>query len=146
MGSIRRCYDNTCKNKNNDFFHTGDIGVIDADGFLKITDRKKEMFKTSGGKYIAPAVIEGEMKQSLFIEQMMVVGESKRMAAAIIQPNFDYIASWIKEKNIVGSIDEITSNQELINAIQKDIDHHNEKFGQWEKIKKFESCSHFYIR
>mgnify|MGYP006080677945 CR=1 FL=1 len=121
-----------------DFFHTGDIGVIDADGFLKITDRKKEMFKTSGGKYIAPAVIEGEMKQSLFIEQMMVVGESKRMAAAIIQPNFDYIASWIKEKNIVGSIDEITSNQELINAIQKDIDHHNEKFGQWEKIKKFE--------
>ncbi|MDA9685510.1 long-chain fatty acid--CoA ligase [Flavobacteriaceae bacterium] len=121
-----------------DFFHTGDIGVIDADGFLKITDRKKEMFKTSGGKYIAPAVIEGEMKQSLFIEQMMVVGESKRMAAAIIQPNFDYIASWIKEKKIVGSVDEITSNQELINAIQKDIDHHNEKFGQWEKIKKFE--------
>ena len=74
-----------------DYFHTGDIGEIDADGFLKITDRKKEMFKTSGGKYIAPALIEGQMKQSLFIEQMMVIGEGQKMPAALIQPNFEYI-------------------------------------------------------
>ena len=121
-----------------DFFHTGDIGIIDSDGFLKITDRKKEMFKTSGGKYIAPAVIEGEMKQSSFIEQIMVVGEGERMAAAIIQPNFDFVDNWMKEKNIVKSTDEIGNNIDLINAIQKDIDFHNEKFGQWEKIKKFE--------
>ena len=124
-----------------DFFHTGDIGIIDSDGFLKITDRKKEMFKTSGGKYIAPAVIEGEMKQSLFIEQIMVVGESKRMAAAIIQPNFEYIENWMKEKNIQEKIDEIYRNDKLINEIQKDIDIHNEKFAQWEKIKKFELTS-----
>ena len=118
-----------------DFFHTGDIGIIDSDGFLKITDRKKEMFKTSGGKYIAPAVIEGEMKQSLFIEQIMVVGESQRMAAAIIQPNFDFIDNWMKEKNIVSN--DLSKNPDLINAIQKDIDVYNEKFGQWEKIKTF---------
>ena len=124
-----------------DFFHTGDIGIIDSDGFLKITDRKKEMFKTSGGKYIAPAVIEGEMKQSLFIEQIMVVGESKRMAAAIIQPNFEYIENWMKENNIQEKIDKIYKNKKLINEIQKDIDIHNEKFAQWEKIKKFELTS-----
>jgi len=121
-----------------DFFHTGDIGIIDSDGFLKITDRKKEMFKTSGGKYIAPAVIEGEMKQSLFIEQIMVVGESEKMAAAIIQPNFEYVKSWIKERKINDSFDDICNNVDLINAIQKDIEHHNQKFGQWEKIKRFE--------
>jgi len=124
-----------------DFFHTGDIGIIDSDGFLKITDRKKEMFKTSGGKYIAPAVIEGEMKQSLFIEQIMVVGESKRMAAAIIQPNFEYIENWMKENNIQEKNEKIYRNDKLINEIQKDIDIHNEKFAQWEKIKKFELTS-----
>ena len=121
-----------------DFFHTGDIGVIDSDGFLKITDRKKEMFKTSGGKYIAPAVIEGEMKQSLFIEQIMVVGEGEKMAAAIIQPNFEYLTSWMKEKNINMSLQEICNNSSLLDHIQSDIDFHNSKFGQWEKIKKFE--------
>ena len=121
-----------------EFFHTGDIGVIDSDGFLKITDRKKEMFKTSGGKYIAPAVIEGEMKQSLFIEQIMVVGEGEKMAAAIIQPNFEYLTSWMKEKNINMSLQEICNNSSLLDHIQSDIDFHNSKFGQWEKIKKFE--------
>ena len=121
-----------------EFFHTGDIGVIDSDGFLKITDRKKEMFKTSGGKYIAPAVIEGEMKQSLFIEQIMVVGEGEKMAAAIIQPNFEYLTSWMKEKNINMSLQEICNNSSLLDNIQSDIDFHNSKFGQWEKIKKFE--------
>jgi len=123
-----------------EYFHTGDIGEIDSDGFLKITDRKKEMFKTSGGKYIAPAVIEDQMKQSLFIEQIMVVGEGKRMAAAIIQPNFEYINNWIKEKNINRNetFVDICSDINLITAIQKDIDFHNENFGQWEKIKRFE--------
>ena len=121
-----------------DFFHTGDIGIIDSDGFLKITDRKKEMFKTSGGKYIAPAVIEGEMKQSLFIEQIMVVGENEKMAAAIIQPNFEYVKSWVKEKKINDSFDDICNNADLISAVQNDIEYHNQKFGQWEKIKKFE--------
>jgi len=85
----------------NGYFHTGDIGEIDHEGFLKITDRKKEMFKTSGGKYVAPQLLENRCKQSRFIEQIMVVGEGEKMPAAIIQPNFDHINSWAKKKNIV---------------------------------------------
>ena len=123
-----------------DFFHTGDIGEFDADGFLKITDRKKEMFKTSGGKYIAPALIEGVMKQSLFIEQIMVVGEAQKMPAALIQLNFEYVKEWLKSKgqkiNLTNA--QCAENQQIINQIQKDIDRYNEQFGKWEKIKKFE--------
>ncbi len=124
-----------------DYFHTGDIGEIDADGFLKITDRKKEMFKTSGGKYIAPALIEGQMKQSLFIEQMMVIGEGQKMPAALIQPNFEYISEWIKEHKIDCPADDlkaICNNEKLLAAVQADIDHHNQTFGKWEQVKKFE--------
>ena len=124
-----------------DYFHTGDIGEIDADGFLKITDRKKEMFKTSGGKYIAPALIEGQMKQSLFIEQMMVIGEGQKMPAALIQPNFEYIGEWIKDHKIDCPTDDlkaICSNEKLLAAVQADIDQHNQIFGKWEQVKKFE--------
>ncbi len=124
-----------------DYFHTGDIGELDADGFLKITDRKKEMFKTSGGKYIAPALIEGQMKQSLFIEQIMVIGEGQKMPAALIQPNFDYVAEWCQEQNIDCNLDDLSAvcqNAELLAAIQADVDQHNQNFGQWEQIKKFE--------
>ena len=73
------------------YFHTGDIGNIDENGFLKITDRKKEMFKTSGGKYIAPQLIENAMKQSRFIEQIMVIGDGEKMPAAFIQPSFEFV-------------------------------------------------------
>ena len=122
-----------------DFFHTGDIGEIDANGFLKITDRKKEMFKTSGGKYIAPQVIENQMKQSLFIEQIMVVGESRKMPTALIQPNIEYITQWLDNKGIKkNSLQEACKETSLLEAIQKDIDGHNEKFGAWEQIKRFE--------
>ena len=123
-----------------DFFHTGDIGMIDDDGFLKITDRKKEMFKTSGGKYIAPQVIENEMKQSLFIEQIMVIGEGQKMPAALIQPNFDHIKNWFAQNGIAEEDDlvSICKNQNLLDEIQKEIDIHNQRFGKWEQIKKFE--------
>ena len=123
-----------------DFFHTGDIGMIDDDGFLKITDRKKEMFKTSGGKYIAPQVIENEMKQSLFIEQIMVIGEGQKMPAALIQPNFDHIKNWFAQNGIAAEDDlvSICKNQSLLDEIQKEIDIHNQRFGIWEQIKKFE--------
>jgi long-chain acyl-CoA synthetase len=122
-----------------DYFHTGDIGEIDANGFLKITDRKKEMFKTSGGKYIAPQVIENQMKQSLFIEQIMVVGESRKMPTALIQPNIEYITQWLDNKGIkTNSLQEACKETSLLEAIQKDIDEHNEKFGTWEQIKRFE--------
>ncbi len=122
------------------YFHTGDIGEVDEEGFLKITDRKKEMFKTSGGKYIAPQLIENEMKQSRFIEQIMVVGDGQKMPGAFIQLNFEFIKEWAKLHNfdIGNSLQEISSNENVIARIQKEIDTINEKFGNWEKVKRFE--------
>ncbi|MEN9876167.1 MAG: hypothetical protein RLZZ529_1164 [Bacteroidota bacterium] len=123
-----------------DFFHTGDIGEFDNDGFLKITDRKKEMFKTSGGKYIAPQLIENTMKQSRFIEQIMVIGDGQKMPAAFIQPSFDFVKEWAKIHKInLGTTNaEIISSTKVIERIQEEVDQLNEKFGNWEKIKRFE--------
>ena len=122
------------------YFHTGDIGEIDSEGFLKITDRKKEMFKTSGGKYIAPQLIENAMKQSRFIEQIMVIGEGEKMPSAFIQPNFEFVKEWAKiHKITLGSTnEEIIANKEVIKRIDEEIEGINEKFGHWEKIKRFE--------
>lgn len=122
------------------YFHTGDIGEIDADGFLRITDRKKEMFKTSGGKYIAPQLLENAMKQSRFIEQIMVIGDGQKMPAAFIQPNFEFVKEWAKlHKTDIGTTnEEIITNPEVIKRIKQEVDTVNEKFGNWEKIKKFE--------
>ena len=122
-----------------DYFHTGDIGEIDADGFLKITDRKKEMFKTSGGKYIAPQVIENQMKQSLFIEQIMIVGAGRKMPTALIQPNVEYVINWLKEEGVsCKSLAAAVKETKLIEAFQNEIDTHNQHFGSWEQIKKFQ--------
>jgi long-chain acyl-CoA synthetase len=123
-----------------DYFHTGDIGEFDLDGFLRITDRKKEMFKTSGGKYIAPQLIENTMKQSRFIEQIMVIGDGQKMPAAFIQPNFEFVKEWAKiHKITIGeSNEEIVSNLKVIERIQDEVNKLNEKFGNWEKIKRFE--------
>jgi long-chain acyl-CoA synthetase len=122
------------------YFHTGDIGEIDSEGFLKITDRKKEMFKTSGGKYIAPQLIENTMKQSRFIEQIMVIGDGEKMPAAFIQPNFEFIKDWATiHKIVLGKTnEEIITNPKVLVRIQEEIDGLNEKFGNWEKIKRFE--------
>ena len=122
------------------YFHTGDIGEIDNEGFLKITDRKKEIFKTSGGKYISPQLLENTMKQSRFIEQIMVIGDGQKMPAAFIQPNFDFIKEWerLHGINIDKTHEEIISNPKVIQRIQEEVDILNEKFGNWEKIKRFE--------
>ncbi|MCL4134619.1 UNVERIFIED_CONTAM: hypothetical protein GTU68_044861 [Idotea baltica] len=124
----------------NGYFHTGDKGEIDKDGFLKITGRTKEMFKTSGGKYVVPPLLEGELKQSLFIEQVMVIGEGEKMPAAFIQPNFDFIRDWIKHKELkIGdSNEEIIASERIIKRIQKEVDKCNKGFGSWEQIKRFE--------
>jgi len=121
------------------FFHTGDIGEVDSEGFLKITDRKKEMFKTSGGKYVAPQIIENALKQSRFIEQIMVIGEGQKMPAALIQPNFEFIQEWAKRKKInLGSTnEEIIKNRDVNDRIQEEVDFYNERFGKWERIKQF---------
>ena len=118
------------------YLHSGDIGEIDSEGFLKITDRKKEIFKTSGGKYIAPTVIESQLKKSRFIEQVMVIGEAQKMPAALIQVNFEYVNEWIKRKGY--KINNLQDNKELRSRIQQEIDICNKDFGKWEQIKKFE--------
>ena len=122
------------------YFHTGDIGEVDAEGFLKITDRKKEMFKTSGGKYVAPQLVENQMKQSRFITEIMVIGEGEKMPAAFIQPDFEFVREWAKRKHLnIGTTDkEISVNPLVIERIQEEVDFHNQKFGKWEQIKKFE--------
>ena len=124
----------------NGYFHTGDKGEICKDGFLKITGRTKEMFKTSGGKYVIPPLLEGDMKQSRFIEQIMVIGEGQKMPAALIQPNFVFIRDWIarKKHDIGTSCEEIASSKTVIDRIQMDIDLYNKNFGKWEQIKRFE--------
>lgn len=118
------------------YLHSGDIGEIDDEGFLKITDRKKEIFKTSGGKYIAPAVLESQLKKSRFIEQVMVIGESQKMPAALIQVNFDFVNEWAKRHD--HEIKDVTSDVKLMFRIQKEIDFYNREFGNWEQVKKFE--------
>ena len=122
----------------NGYFHTGDIGHIDADGFLKITDRKKAMFKTSGGKYIAPQVIENAMKQSVFIEQIMVVGENQKFPAALIQLNFVAVEAWAKEKQLILTANQATwcENTDVQNKVMDEVNKINKRFGQWEKVKE----------
>tara|TARA_Y100001933_G_scaffold259359_1_gene309031 strand:+ start:37356 stop:39131 length:1776 start_codon:yes stop_codon:yes gene_type:complete len=120
------------------YFHTGDIGEIDSDGFLKITDRKKEMFKTSGGKYVAPQLLENRLKQSRFIEQVMVVGEGEKMPAALIQPNFEFLEEWAKRHNItIPANSDIIHNEKILARIQEEVDLANQEFAKWEKVKQF---------
>lgn len=120
------------------YFHTGDIGEIDAEGFLRITDRKKEMFKTSGGKYVAPQLLENRLKQSRFIEQAMVVGEGEKMPAALIQPNFEFLAEWAKRHEVtLGTPAQAVRDPKVIARFQQEIEEANEQFAKWEKVKDF---------
>jgi long-chain acyl-CoA synthetase len=121
------------------YFHTGDIGNVDSEGFLKITDRKKEMFKTSGGKYIAPQLIENAMKQSRFIEQIMVIGDGEKMPAAFIQPDFAFVKQWASRKGLnLDSNQAVADSKEVHDRIKEEVDGINKKFGHWEQIKRFE--------
>lgn len=122
---------------------TGDIGELVQGEFLKITDRKKEIFKTSGGKYIAPQVMENKFKESRFIEQIMVIGEGEKHPAAFIQPDFDFLHNWCKRKNIeFKSSAEVITHPKIIDRIQKEVDCYNNNFAKYEKIKKFELVNH----
>ncbi|HIP26077.1 MAG TPA: long-chain fatty acid--CoA ligase, partial [Flavobacteriaceae bacterium] len=117
------------------YFKTGDLGKIDEDGFLYITGRKKETFKTSGGKYVNPSKIESELKKSPFIEQVIVIGESEKMPAAIIQPNFDLLK---KSLSLDLANDLLILEEKVIEKIQTELNLVNDTLGQWEKIKRFE--------
>ena len=125
------------------WFHTGDIGCFVDGDFLKITDRKKEIFKTSGGKYIAPQQMENKYKESRFIEQIMVIGENKKHPAALIVPAFAFVEEWCKLKNIsISSTEELIKNEKVIARINEELDSFNSQFGKWEQVKKFELINH----
>ncbi|GAB2552015.1 AMP-dependent synthetase/ligase [Rufibacter soli] len=120
------------------WFHTGDIGELVEGRFLKITDRKKEMFKTSGGKYVAPQLIENKLKESLVIEQVMVVGEGEKFPGALIVPAFDGLQEWCKIHHIPYTTnEEMIKKPEILEKFQKEIDKANETLAQYERIKKF---------
>ncbi|MBL4594925.1 MAG: long-chain fatty acid--CoA ligase [Flavobacteriales bacterium] len=121
------------------YFHTGDIGELVDGKYLKITDRKKEIFKTSGGKYIAPQVMENKFKESRFIEQVMVVGEGEKMPAAFIQPDFLYLKGWCeKEKIAYTTNEEIVKNEKVLARYEKELELLNVDFSNFEQIKRFE--------
>jgi long-chain acyl-CoA synthetase len=123
------------------WFHTGDIGEVDAQGFIRITDRKKEMWKTSGGKYIAPQVIENKLKESPFIEQVVIVGEGKNFPGALIVPNFENLYSWMKEEGMNFNKDmpaAVVSMDKVKAKIASEVAVLNQGFGKWEMIKQFE--------
>jgi len=121
------------------YFHTGDIGVFLDNKYLCITDRKKEIFKTAGGKYIAPQTLENKFKESRFIEQIIVIGENQRFPAALIIPAFDAVKDWCTKRGIEYTTNqEMVKNRRVIDKIQHELDHYNEGFGHWEQVKKFE--------
>ena len=120
------------------WFHTGDIGEFIDGKFLKITDRKKELFKTSGGKYVAPQPIENKMKESPYIEQIMIIGDAKKFVSALIVPSFLNLKDWAKENGIT-FIDnrQIVDNIKIKDLINKEVARLPTAFGKWEQIKKF---------
>jgi long-chain acyl-CoA synthetase len=119
------------------WFHTGDIGEFTSSGLLKITDRKKEIFKTSGGKYVAPQILENAFKESRFIEQIMVIGEGEKHPAALVQPDFEFLKSWCERKGIEhANPEELVKNEQVISRIMDEINEKNEQFGNWERVKK----------
>ncbi|RNL54969.1 AMP-dependent synthetase/ligase [Pedobacter jejuensis] len=120
------------------WFYTGDIGELVDGRFLRITDRKKEMFKTAGGKYIAPQMLENKYKESIFIEQIMVLGENKKFPAALIVPNFETLKTWSAKKGITyTSNQEIIKNEQVLVKYNEVIEALGIGFGKWEQVKRF---------
>ena len=126
------------------WFHTGDIGVLVDDKFLKITDRKKEIFKTSGGKFVAPQPIENKMVESPFIEQIMVVGAGEKFTGALIVPAYHNLKEWCRLNKIADSLsnDELIKNQQVIDQYASIVEGFNKNFGHIEQIKKFRLLPH----
>ena len=121
------------------WFHTGDIGEFVDVKFLKITDRKKEIFKTSGGKYIVPQMMENKFKESRFIEQIMVIGEGEKFPSAFIVPSFQFLRDWAKKKGIKledTSNDALINNDKICKRIEEEVEEFNKQFGSWEKLKR----------
>ena len=121
------------------WLHTGDIGVFEDEKYLKITDRKKEMFKTSGGKYVAPQPIENKIKESPYVEQMIVVGADKKFVGALIVPSFMNLREWMQQNKIEFTSNEAAiRNPRVLSFYRELIESFNKYFNQVEQIKKFE--------
>lgn len=121
------------------WFHTGDIGELVAGKFLKITDRKKEMFKTSGGKYVAPLMIESKLKESPFIEQIMIVGPGRKFVGALIVPAMQYLIDWCRQHEVaVKSPEEMIRDPKVLTLYQEVVESYNKYFSHVEQIKRFE--------
>jgi long-chain acyl-CoA synthetase len=124
------------------WFHTGDIGELKG-GFLAITDRKKEVFKTAGGKYVAPQVLENKFKESIYIEQIMVIGENRRFPSALIVPNFEKLKEWALRNDIQETEPEkLIKMKQVCDKIWSEVNRLNEGFGNWEKVKKIALSAH----
>ena len=125
------------------WFHTGDIGVLIDNKFLKITDRKKELFKTSGGKFVAPQPIENKFKESPYIEQIMIVGEDRKFTAALIVPSFSNLSNWARKRGIsTKSNEELLANPEVLDLFKQAVDKYNQFFSHIEQVKKFVLLPH----
>jgi long-chain acyl-CoA synthetase len=122
-----------------EWFHTGDIGTIVDNRFIKITDRKKELFKTSGGKYVAPLTVENKLKESLFIEQVMVVGPERKFVGGLIVPAFQNLRDWCKQNNITATTnEELIRNDKVISLYKDIVERFNKYLNHVEQVKKFE--------
>ena len=138
MGYYKRP-DLTEESMEDGWYKTGDIGMMIDNKFLKITDRKKEMFKTSGGKYVAPIVVELKLKESPYIENIMLVGEGEKYVGALIIPSFNNLKDWAKGKNItITSNDELLKDEKVKKLFKAEVEHYNTQFNHVEQIKKFE--------
>lgn len=131
--------DLTAENIDSDgWFHTGDIGEIKEGRFLKITDRKKEIFKTAGGKYVAPQMLENKYKESPLVEQIMVLGENRKFPSALIVPNFEALKAWCGKKGInYTTKEEMIRNEQVIAKYDQIIAYSSKEFGKWEQVKRF---------
>jgi long-chain acyl-CoA synthetase len=138
MGYYKRP-DLTAEVMTDEWFHTGDIGMLVNDRFLKITDRKKELFKTSGGKYVAPLPVENKLKESPFIEQAMIVGPERKFVGALIIPAFPSLRDWTRKNNVAdGTNEELITNPKVIGLYKDIVESFNKYFNHVEQIKKFE--------
>src|SRR5258706_6426994 len=144
MGYYKRP-DITANEMTGEWYHTGDIGTLVESPhnpglkFLKITDRKKELFKTSGGKYVAPLPIENKLKESPFIEQVMIIGAERKFVSALIVPSFPNLREWCRKNNIADtSNEELIRNAKVIDMFRELVESFNKYFNHVEQVKKFE--------
>lgn len=138
MGYYKRP-DLTSQDFTDGWYHTGDIGLLSDDNFLKITDRKKELFKTSGGKYVAPLAIENKLKESPFIEQVMLIGADRKFVSALIVPSFPNIKDWMRKNGIPEmSNEELLRNGKVTEMLKELVESFNKFFNHVEQVKKFE--------